>query len=410
MAIVKQLLISLVVLAAAFAAWARFVPGATDTLAGWGVDPAWVAVLAPAEPQAAADAQAGGRQGGSGGSGRGGPPTAVVVEPVVVATINDRLQAIGTGRAAASVTVQPFGAGRITAVEVESGERVEPDTVLVRLDSEAEEIALDRARITRDDAEARLERITALRRSNTVTAVEQQDAEVALRNAELAVREAEVSLERRTVVSPIAGIVGIVPVEVGNRVTAETAVATVDDRSSLLIDFWVPERFANAIEVGAPVTAEAVARPGDVFEGTVSAVDNRIDQASRTLQVQARIGNPDDRLRAGQSFRVSMSFPGDTFPAVDPLAIQWGADGAFVWAVRDGKGERVPVRIVQRNTESVLVEAQLAPDEMVVTQGVHAVRQGADVLIAEPAMPPAAVPVSAVPAETAAPAAPASRL
>ncbi|HEV7254440.1 MAG TPA: efflux RND transporter periplasmic adaptor subunit [Mesorhizobium sp.] len=410
MTIVKQLLISLLVLAAAFAAWVRFVPGAPDTLASWGVDPVWVAALAPPEAPSDATAQGGPQPGGMGRrGGRGGPPMAVVVEPVVQATINDRLQAIGTGRAAASVTVQPFGAGRITAVEVESGERVEADTVLLRLDSEAEEIALDRARIARDDAEARLERITALRRSNTVTAVEQAEAEVALRNAELAVREAEVALERRTVVSPIAGIVGIVPVEVGNRVTAETAVATVDDRSSLVVDFWVPERFANAIEVGAPVTAEAVARPGEVSEGTVSAVDNRIDQASRTLQVQARIGNPDDRLRAGQSFQVSMSFPGDTFPAVDPLAVQWGSDGAFVWAVREGRGERVPVRIVQRNTENVLVDGQLTPEEMVVTQGVHAVRQGAEVLIAEQA-PPAAVPVSAVPAETAAPAAPADRL
>ena len=47
-----------------------------------------------------------------------------------------------------------------------------------------------------------------------------------------------------------------------------------------------------------------------------------------------------------------MKFPGDTYPAVSPLAIQWGTDGAFVWAVEDGKAKRMPVRIVQRNTET----------------------------------------------------------
>ena len=55
-----------------------------------------------------------------------------------------------------------------------------------------------------------------------------------------------------------------------------------------------------------------------------------------------------------------MKFPGDTYPAVSPLPIQWGTDGAFVWAVRDGKAKRVPVRIIQRNTENVLVEAPIA--------------------------------------------------
>ena len=64
-------------------------------------------------------------------------------------------------------------------------------------------------------------------------------------------------------------------------------------------------------------------------------------------------------LRAGMSFQVAMRFAGDTYPSVDPLSVQWGADGAFVWAIKDGKAKRTPVRIIQRNTESVLVEADL---------------------------------------------------
>src|SRR5690606_18122642 len=115
----------------------------------------------------------------------------------------------------------------------------------------------------------------------------------------------------------------------------------------------------------------------------VSAVDNRVDDKSRTLLVQAEIDNVADTLRAGMSFRVEVRFPGDAYPSVDPLAIQWGTDGAFVWVIRDGKAKRTPVRIVQRNTESVLVAAvDLIPGDTVVTEGVHAVREGADVLVA----------------------------
>ena len=206
-------------------------------------------------------------------------------------------------------------------------------------------------------------------------------------------RDAELALDRRAIVAPIAGIVGILPITAGNYVTAESEIATIDDRSTIIIDFWVPERYSSAIKVGATLTAVPIARPGDIFEGTVSAVDNRIDETSRTLRVRADIGNQDDTLRAGMSFQIAMRFSGDTYPSVDPLAVQWGADGAFVWAIVDGKAKRTPVRIVQRNTESVLVEAALSAGEQVVTEGIHAVREGAEVQVAarEPIAPPAVV-------------------
>jgi RND family efflux transporter MFP subunit len=384
MAAWKQILLSLVILTAAAAGWVRFVPGAAETLTAWGVSGDIVAAIAPAgaaEEPAARAAEGGSRQAGRGGRGGQGQ-TAVVTKPVGQATINDRLQAIGTGRASASATVKPYASGRLTEVVVASGQRVKRGDVLVRLDSDAETIALDRAEIAVRDAQSRLDRVQALQRANTATSVQVIDAQLVLRNAELARRDAQLSLERRTIVAPIDGIIGIIPVEVGNTVTADTAIATIDDRSSLIVDFWVPERFAGQIQVGAGLTAVPVAQPGQTFDGTVSAVDNRLDEASRTLWVKARIPNDDDRLRAGQSFQVTMRFPGDTYPAVDPLAVQWGTDGAFVWTVRDGKGARTPVKIIQRNTENVLVQAELKPDEAVVTQGVYAMREGGPVQVA----------------------------
>lgn len=375
----KQLLFSLAILAAAVAAWANFFPGARPVLTAWNLD--WL-IVAGGDPVDMA-ATGGQRNAQGGGQGRqGGQPANVVTEPATLATINDRLQAIGTGRARASVTVTPYDSGRLIEIPVRSGADVKAGDVIARLDADAEEIAVDRARIARDDAAAKLERIKALRSSNTATAVQVGDAETVLRNAELALRDAELALARRSVIAPISGVVGILPVETGNYVTTQTAVATIDDRSTIVVDFWVPERYATAVTVGAPLTASLVARPSGVFEGTVSAVDNRLDEQSRTLRVQAGIANPDDSLRAGMSFQVTMKFPGDTYPAVSPLAIQWGTDGAFVWVVREGKAKRTPVRIVQRNTENVLVDAPIGEGEMVVTEGVQNVREGSDVLIA----------------------------
>ena len=215
----------------------------------------------------------------------------------------------------------------------------------------------------------------------TATLVQVTDAELAVGNARLELREAELALSRRSVESPIDGIVGILPITAGNYVTSSTVIATVDDRSEILIDFWVPERYASSVTVGAPLTASSVARPGETFPGEVSAVDNRIDSASRTLQVQARIDNTADRLRAGMSFQVNMRFAGDRFRAVSPLAVQWGTDGAYVWAVREGRAHRVPVAIIQRNANAVLVDAQLSVGEPIVIEGLHLVREGSEVTV-----------------------------
>ncbi|MBA3449516.1 MAG: efflux RND transporter periplasmic adaptor subunit [Pseudaminobacter sp.] len=379
MAAWKQFLIALVVLAVAAGAWVRFFPGAPEILAGWGID--WVQAATPRTQEAAKGERR------RGGRGAGGAQTPVITARVTPATINAELSAIGTGRANKSVTVNPYAAGRLTELTVASGSEVAAGDIIAKLDSETEEIALDRARMALADAEARVERMNALRASNTASAVQVTEAELAVGNARLALRDAELTLERRSIVAPISGVVGILPVEAGNYVTTQTAIATIDDRSSIVIDFWVPEGYASTIAVGASVNATPIARPGERFEGEVSAVDNRVDEESRTLLVQARIANEADTLRAGMSFQVSMRFAGDTFPAVDPLAVQWGSDGAFVWAIVDGKARKTPVRIVQRNAENVLVDAALATGDEVVTEGIHLVREGAELLIAgsEPA-------------------------
>lgn len=370
MAAWKQILFLLVILAMAAAAWVRFFPGAPDVLARWGIE--WANAATPKDaPERATDRR-----------GAGSPQIAVVTAPVRSATINDRLSAIGTGRANASVAVNPYDAGRLTELTVESGAKVTAGTVIARLDSDAEQIALDRAKVALADAQAKADRVRSLRKSNAASTVQVADAEVVLENARLAVRDAELKLERRSVVAPISGIIGILPIEAGNYVTTQTTIATIDDRSSIIIDFWVPERFAGAVAVGQKVTATPIAQPGQVFDGVVSAIDNRLDEQSRTLLVQARIENLGDRLRAGMSFQIAMGFPGDIYASVDPLAIQWGTDGAFVWAIHDGKARRTPVRIVQRNSETVLVDAQINIGDMVVTEGVHAVREGAELLIA----------------------------
>lgn len=378
MAFWKQALLSLILVLAAALAWTKFYPGSAQTLANWGVVlPAFLTSESAAAPAPSQNA------GGSPGAGqRSRPSQPVIASAVTEETINDRLSAIGTGRAKQTVAVVPYASGRMTEILVSSGATVNAGDVIARLDSEGEAISVDRAKFALDDAIAKQERMRTLRSSNAATSVQVTEAALAVDNARLALRDAELALERRAITAPISGVVGILPVAAGNHVSATTEIARIDDRSEILIDFWVPERYAALINVGETLKAASVARPADIYDGTISALDNRIDAASRTLQVQARINNSDDTLRAGMSFQVTMQFPGDSYPAVDPLAVQWGSSGAFVWLVRDGTASRTDVRIIQRNTDTVLVDAALKPGDIVVTEGVHAVRDGGPVTIA----------------------------
>ncbi len=371
---IRQLLASLIVLAAALAAWAIFVPGASQTLASYGI------TLPFAASSDTANATPGQRPGG-GRPGGGARQNNVVTTGVTLATINSTLSAIGEGTATRSVTVASPVGGTLADVQVRPGQTVAAGDVIALLDSDAEQIALDRARLAVDDAQATLARTQGLANSNVVAPTALAAARLAAANADLELRNASVALSRRTITSPIAGTIGLIQVTPGNYVPAQTTVTTVDDTSAILVDFWVPERYASAIAPGMPVSVTAIALPGRVFDGEINAVDNRLDPASRTLQVQAEIPNADRALRAGMSFTVALRFPGEQFPAVNPLAILWSAQGSYVWKYADGKATRVMAEIIQRNSDGVLVRADLKPGDAIITEGILQLSEGAEVTL-----------------------------
>jgi RND family efflux transporter MFP subunit len=374
----KQLLVSIVLIGVAFLAWSALYPGAHDVLSRNGLER--ISFFAPGGDKPASDAASGARGGAQSGP-RGAREAIVLVAPVSEGIVNDKLTAIGTGQAIRSVSVRTLVSGQIADIPVRPGGKVERGDVLISLDAAQEELAVERARLTVNDAKAKVDRLQSLVASSAASSVEADQAQNALDAAKVALREAELNLSRRTVTAPISGSLGILAVNAGDYVTSQSEIASIDDRSQILIEFFVPERFASGMEVGKQVTAIASSRPGERFSGQISAVDNRVDEASRTLRVRAQIANLDDTLRAGMSFEVTIGFEGDRWPSVDPLAIQWDSTGAYVWQVTDGKAARVDVAIIQRNSDSVLVRADLPAGSEVVTEGVQSVRPGAAVRI-----------------------------
>ncbi|MFU8882983.1 MAG: efflux RND transporter periplasmic adaptor subunit [Rhodobacterales bacterium] len=374
MSVLKQILLSLVALGAAFAIWIAFVPAAQPML-----ERAGLYQLFGITPPDTAQQAAGGRGFGPGG------PARVTLDTVQNAVLNQRVTAIGDGRALRSVSVRADRTGSVRAVEVASGQYVDEGAIMVRLEDRAEVIALERARLMLADAEDELQRLTQLGSSGAVTAVRIREAELALQNAQLAIRQAEVDLDQTVVTAPISGWLGLVAVEVGDRLSAQDIIGVLTDRSQITIDFRVPERVIGALARDMPVNVRSMSGVPVPVAGRLTAVDNVVDRASRTLRVQAVLDNNDDRLRDGMAFEVTMDFEGETYPSVDALAVQWSSAGSFVWRVQEGRVQRVPVVIRQRNPDRVLVDGDLAEGDEVVIEGVQSLRPGAEVIPANEA-------------------------
>lgn len=384
MRIWNQLLLSAAVLLGGLCFWVYLSADAGRTLVSMGVPEAIVSAInsKAGEPVSATIAGSGQRSQESGGNRQNSAGTQAVLvatRPVGKGIVNDSLSAIGDGEAIQSVIVMPQAAGTINEILVKSGDRVTKGQILAQLDDDEQIILRDQAQVLLRSAR---EKSDSYKNLKSFSRLEVLDAQISEETAQLALTNAQLALKRRSVVAPIDGIVGIVAVNIGDNVTTSSNVVTIDNRSELLVDFWAPERFAVQIKTEMPVEATSISRPGSTYKGSVEAVDNRVDPASRTIRIRAKIPNGDDELRAGMSFGVTMRFPGETYPAVDPLAIQWDTQGSFVWRVEDHKSVKARVRIIQRNPDAILVAAELNEGDAIATEGLQRVREGGAVRIA----------------------------
>ena len=369
----KQLVLAGAIVLGAAGLAARFLPSShamLDQIGMLGVFDAVGLLPAPPSDESAGD-----------GWGGGGAPQ-VKAAAVLQLALRDEVVAIGTGRGVQSVVLGAGLAGRVQALQAASGQWVEAGAPILSLDAEDAELEVERARLMLEDARATLARQERLAGTGATSDLTRQEAQLALRKAELDLRAAERTLADHRITAPIAGYLGLIAVQPGDLVTPATEIARIEDRRLLTVDFSVPERVAARLTVGDAVWVALLAQPDQEVEGRITALDSRLNETSRSLRVQAQIANADDRWRAGMAMRVRFTFTGDSYPAVDPLAIQWGASGAYVWVLRDGLAERQPVRIVQRNAEAVLVEAGFRPGDLVVSEGVQALRPGAPATLA----------------------------
>lgn len=314
------------------------------------------------------------------GAAAGPPP--VTIFDVQVVPINERVAAVGSGRARRQVTITTRQAGIVEKVLFEGGEMVKANQPLAQLRSETEQIAVETAEAQRELAAAAVERLKQLT-EGVVTRVARAEADTALKVADAALRRAREELDRMTIRAPFDGIMGLTNLQIGDYISAGTPIATLDDRTSILVEFTVPESVAPQIKKGLSLRASLVTRSGENYDGTIDAVGTRIDPETRTLAVRGEIPNPSLSLIPGSTFSISVRLTGQATPLVPGLAVQWDRRGAFVWRVTPKNAvERVDIAIVSRNGDRVMVDAALKAGDKVVQEGGDQLQPGQTIRVA----------------------------
>lgn len=350
-----------------YSAFAVVVMGAAGAAAWWYQSQAMKpSAAAPAARDAAAPAAAGG--------GSSGAPVAVEMAPVQTMALQDDAQAVGTLRSRQSVVLRPEVAGRIVALGFQEGARVRKGQVLVQLDDTLQRAELSQVQAQLAVARANHQRNTELVAKNFVTqrVLDESAANLQVVGAQMELAQAR--LARMAVRAPFDGTVGLRSVNVGDYVKDGADLVGVEDLSSMVVDFKLPERFLRKLRRGLGVELALDAYPGAKLQGKVEAIDPLLDVNGRAVSVRAVLAQPTGEkalpLRPGQFARLNAVFGVNESALVVPEeAVVPQGNKQFVVKVVEGKSQRQEVVLGVRRQGKVEVTQGLAQGDVVVLAG-----------------------------------------
>jgi len=331
---------------------------------------------------------------GRGRRGPSGPPT-VDVGTVQTGRIVETRESVGTVRAYESITVTAKIAGVISEIGFEEGQKVKAGDMLVQLDAAERKAEIEqavaeanRAVALRNEIAIKLERAQALNRTGAGTTAQVEDLtaqskslEGSIASAQAQRKAAEARLEDLTIRAPFAGRVGTRAVSLGAYISPGTRITSLDDLSRIRLDFAVPENLLGRLKPGQTVNATSAAYRDRVFKGTVSTIDTRIDQTTRTVRLTAEFDNPDEALKPGMFLAVALEVTvKDDAVVVPEEAIVSEGLRQIVYPVKDGKVERRVIKLGQRQNGKAEILEGLQAGETIVVLGVQRVRPGLEVI------------------------------
>ncbi|PYX93941.1 MAG: efflux RND transporter periplasmic adaptor subunit [Acidobacteria bacterium] len=332
-------------------------------------------------------------------AGPQGPPAMPVkVQVAQSVPVSDTTDYVATLKSRASAIIMPQVEGQIVQIYVHSGDRVAEGTPLVQIDPSKQQATVKSQQDTRAAQEANLKflqeqyrRTSSLFAAGVVSKQELDQARTALEAAQAQlqsldaqVHEQQVQLHYYKVDAPWSGIVGDIPVHVGDRVTTSTMLTTVDKPGSLEVYVYVPVERSAQLHMNIPV--QVVDGAGNVIaESLISFISPEVDNTTQTVLVKARIGSGKEMLRQLQFIRARVVWGTQKNPVVPVLAVSRIGGQFFVFVAEPDKNgsyvaRQKPLKVGQMAGNDYVVLDGIKPGDKVIVSGTQFLVDGAPVI------------------------------
>jgi len=337
----------------------------------------------------------------SGNAVRGAQPQADPGIPVKIQVaqsmpISDTTEYVATLKSRDSASIMPQVEGQITDIYVHSGDRVSHGTVLMQIDPTKQQATVNSQEHSRAAQEANLayaqeqyNRISALAAAGVVAKQDLDQAKSALDTAQAQlksldaqVQEQQVQLHYYRVTAPSNGIVGDIPVRVGDRVTTTTTLTTVDKPGSLEAYVYIPVERSPQLKMNMPV--QIVDGSGQVMaDSRISFISPQVDNTTQTVLIKSRIANNEERLRNLQFIRARVIWGTHQGPVVPVVAVSRVGGQYFAFVAEDQNGKLVahqkPLRLGEMSGNDYVVLDGIKPGDKIIVSGVQFLVDGATV-------------------------------
>jgi len=319
------------------------------------------------------------------------PPAAVTTLIVQPQKWQPVLSAVGSLKAVQGVTVSTDLAGIVSQIAFESGTPVKKGALLVKLDTAEEEAQLRSAEAKLTLARTDLERKRDLIAKKAIAQSEWDAAQSQLHQMEAEAAEMKALVARKRLEAPFDGIVGIRQVNIGQYLQPGAPIVALQSMDPIHVEFALPQQNLPSIAVGKKVQLTAAGIGGAPIQGEITAIDSRIDEATRNIMVEATVPNAGHKLLPGMFVDVEVLLPEkDGVLAIPSSSIAYAPYGDSIYIVREKAGpdgkpikqvEQQFVQLGPKRGDQVTILSGVKAGEEVVSSGVFKLRPGAVVQI-----------------------------
>jgi membrane fusion protein, multidrug efflux system len=302
------------------------------------------------------------------------------------------IDAVGSLRAVRGADLSLEVPGVVEEILFQSGDEVQAGQILLRLRAEDEIAKLQSLEATAQLAQITYDRDVQLFKARAISQAVVDNDEANLRNFKAQVAQQKAIVDKKTLRAPFAGRLGLRQVDLGQFLSAGTVIATLQSLDPIFVDFLLPQQTVAQLTVGAKVEAKVDAFPDRVFTGKITAINPKIETASRNIQVRATLPNADQKLLPGMFATVQLETgAAQRLITLPQTAVSYNPYGSLVYLVDDkGKGADGNPQLTARQVfvttgatrgDQVAILKGVAEGDMVVTSGQIKLRNGVPVVV-----------------------------